>query len=73
MADTWGNSAVREFILGGFQITADGDFSHEIKRCFLHGRKAITNVDSTLKAETYFGNKVPSSESHDFSSHDVWM
>ena len=73
MADTWGNSAVREFILGGSQITADGDFSHEIKRCFLHGRKAITNVDSTLKAETYFGNKVPSSESHDFSSHDVWM
>ena len=37
-----------EFILGSFKITADGDCSHEIKRCFLLGSKAITNLDSIL-------------------------
>ena len=41
---------VPDFILGGSKITADGDFSHEIKRCFLHGRKAMTNVDRALKS-----------------------
>ena len=40
---------VRDFILGGSKITADGDFSHEIKRHLLFGRKAITNLDSLLK------------------------
>ena len=40
---------VTEFILGGSKITADGDCSHEIKRCFLLGRKAMTNLDSMLK------------------------
>jgi len=40
---------VTDFILGGFKITADGDCSHEIKRCFLLGRKAMTNLDSMLK------------------------
>ena len=39
-----------DFILGGSKITADGDFSHEIKRYLLLGRKAITNLDSTLKS-----------------------
>ena len=43
---------VRGFILGGSQITADGDCSHEIKRCLLLGRKVMTNLDSILKAET---------------------
>ena len=38
-----------DFILGGSKITADGDFSHEIKRCLLLGRKAMTNLDSILK------------------------
>ena len=37
---------VSDFILGGSKITADGDCSHEIKRCLLLGRKAMTNVDS---------------------------
>ena len=37
---------VRDFILGGSKITADGDCSHEIKRCLLLGRKAMTNIDS---------------------------
>ena len=41
---------VRDFILGGFKITADGDCSHKIKRCLLLGRKAMTNLDSILKS-----------------------
>ena len=41
---------VRDFILGGSKITADGDCSHEIKRCSLHGRKVMTNLDSILKS-----------------------
>ena len=40
---------VVDFILGGSKITADGDCSHEIKRCLLLGRKILTNVDSILK------------------------
>ena len=40
---------VRDFIFLGSKITADGDFSHEIKRCLLLGRKAMTNQDSILK------------------------
>ena len=41
---------VKDFILGGSKITADGDCSHEIKRCLLLGRKVITNLDSILKS-----------------------
>ena len=41
---------VRDFIFWGFKITADGDCSHEIKRHLLLGRKAMTNLDSTLKS-----------------------
>ena len=41
---------VRNFILGGFKVTADGDYSHEIKRHVLLGRKAMTNLDSILKS-----------------------
>ena len=41
---------VADFILGGSKITADGDCSHEIKRCLLLGRKAMTNLDSLLKS-----------------------
>ena len=44
---------VTNFILGGSKITADGDFCHEMKRCMLFGRKAMSNLDSILKAETY--------------------
>ena len=40
---------VRDFILGGSKITADGDYSHEIKRRLLLGRKVMTNLDSILK------------------------
>ena len=41
---------VRAFILGGSKITAGGDYSHEIKRCLLLGRKAMTNLNSILKS-----------------------
>ena len=41
---------VTDFILGGFKITADGDCSHEIKRCLFLGRKAMTNQDSIFKS-----------------------
>ena len=41
---------VRDFILGGSKITADGHCSHEIKRCLLLGRKAMTNLDSIVKS-----------------------
>ena len=41
---------VSDFIFGGSKITADGDYSHEIKRCLLLGRKVMTNLDSTLKS-----------------------
>ena len=41
---------VIDFILGGSKITADGDCSHEIKRCLLLGRKVMTNIDSILKS-----------------------
>ena len=43
---------VRDFILGGSKITADGECSHEIKRYLLFGRKVMTNLDSILKTET---------------------
>ena len=41
---------VSDFIFGGSKITADGDFSHEIKRCLLLGRKVMTNLDSIFKS-----------------------
>ena len=41
---------VFDFILGGSKITADGDCSHEIKRCMLLGRKVMTNLDNILKS-----------------------
>ena len=52
---------VTDFILGGSKITADGDCSHEIKRCLLLGSKAMTNLDSILKSRDYFADKGPSS------------
>ena len=42
---------VTDFIFLGSKITADGDYSHEIKGCLLHGRKAMTNLDSILKSK----------------------
>ena len=53
---------VTDFILGGPQISADGECSHKIKRCLLLGRKALTDLDSILKKQRhYFADKGPSS------------
>ena len=48
---------VRDFILGGSKITADGDCSHDIRKHLLFGRKVIINLASLLKSRHYFGNK----------------
>ena len=63
--------AVRDFIFLGSKITADGDSSHEIKRCLLLGRNAMTNLDSILKSRDihYFANKGLSSQSYGLLSH----
>ena len=49
---------VRDFILGGSKITADGDCSYEIKRCLLLGRKVMPNLDSILKRDITLATKV---------------
>ena len=65
---------VTDFIFSGSKITSDGDYSHEIKRHLLLGRKAITNLDRLLKKQRhYFANKGLSHESYGFSSSLVWM
>ena len=63
---------VPDFILGGSKITADGDCSHEIKRCLLLGRKVMTNQVRIFKRH-YFANKSPPSQGYGFSSGHVWM
>ena len=65
---------VRDFILGGSKTSADGDCSHEIKRCILLGRKVMTNLNSMFKSQRhYLANKSPSSQGYGFSSGHVWM
>ena len=63
---------VTDFLFLGSKITADDDCSHEIKRCSLLGRKAVTNLDSIFKKQRHhFTDKGSYSES--FSSSRVWM
>ena len=50
MANSWGKKQFADFIFLASKITVDGDCSHEIKRCLLIGRKAMTNLDSILKS-----------------------
>ena len=64
---------VTDFIFLGSKITVDYDCSHEIKRCLLLGRKAMTNLDSVLKSRHHFGDKGPYSQSYSFSSRHVRM
>ena len=71
---------VTDFIFLCSKITADGDCSHEIKRCLLLGRKAMTNLDSILKAMTNLDSrditlptKVCLVQGYGFSSSHVWM
>ena len=60
---------VRNFIFLGSKITADGDCTHEIKKCLLLGRKTVTNLDSLLKSR----DKGPYSQSYGFSNSHVWL
>ena len=65
---------VRDFIFLGSKITADGDFSHEIKRCLILGRKYVTNLTSILKIrDTTLLTKVHLVKAMVFSSSHVWM
>ena len=64
---------VTDFTFLGSKITADGDCSHEIKRCLLLGRKVMQPRKHIKKQRHYFANKCPSSQSHGFSSGHVWM
>ena len=73
MANRWENNGNSDRLLGGSQITADGDYSHEIKRFLFFGRKAMTNLDSISKNRHYFANKGLSTLSYSFSSSHVWM
>ena len=59
--------------LGGSKITADGDWSHEIKRHLLLGRKTDQPRQHIKKQRHYLANKGPSSQSYGFSSGHVWM
>ena len=65
--------AVAEFIFWGSKITADGDCSHEIKRCLLFGRKVMTNLDSILKYRDIILLTNVHIAKADFSRSHVWM
>ena len=65
---------VTDFILGGSKIAADGDCSHEVKRCLLLGRKFMTSLDSILKSrDVTLPTKVHLVKAMVFSSDHVWM
>ena len=65
---------VADSILGGSKITADGDCSHEIKRCLLFGKKSYKQPRQHIKKQRhYFVNKGPPSQGYGFSSGHVWM
>ena len=64
---------VTDLIFFGSKITADGDCRHEIKRSLLLGRKAMTNLDSILKAETLLCQQNLSGQSYGLYSSHVWM
>ena len=65
--------AETDFNFLGSKISADNDFSHNIKRRLLLGRKPMTNLDSILKAETQFVHKGLSNQIYHFSSSHVQM
>ena len=73
MANRWRNSGNSGWLyIGVFNITEDGDCSHEIKRRLLLGRKVMTNLDSIIKSRD-IANKGPSSQGYDFSSSHAWV
>ena len=70
MANRWRNNGNSGWLFLGSKITADGDCSHEIKRCLLLGRKVMTNLDSIFKSRDI---TFPSSQGYGFSSSHVWI
>ena len=64
---------VSDFIFGGSKITADGNCSHEMKRCLVLGKKLWPSGQHIKKQKHYFANKGPSSQSYGFSSSHIWM
>ena len=65
---------VKDYVFGGSKITADGDFSHEIKRCLLLGRKVMTNLDSIFKSrDITLPTKVHLVKALVYSSGHIWM
>ena len=65
---------VTNFLFLGSKIMADGDYSHEIKRCLLLGKKSYDQPRQHIKKQRhYFANTGPSSQGYGFSSSHVWM
>ena len=64
---------VIDFLLLGSKITADSDCSHELRRCLLFGRKAMTNLDSVLKNRHYSADKGPCSQGYGLPSGHVQL
>ena len=63
-----------DFMFLGSEIIVDSNYSHEMKRCLLLGRLAMTDLDSILKSrDIILADKDPSSQSYSFSSSHVWM
>ena len=75
MANRWRKvETVTDFILGGSKIIADGDWSHEIKRYLVLGRKAMINIESILKSKDItLPTKIRIVKAMVFSSSHVWM
>ena len=62
-----------DFIFLVSKITVDGNCSHEIKRCLLHGRKAMANLDRVLKSSDNTADKGPYIQRYGFSSSHLWI
>ena len=62
-----------DFIFGGSKVTVDGDYSHEIKRRLLLGRKFMTKRWHIQKQRQYFANRGPSGQGYGLSCGHVWM
>ena len=74
MANRWENRKLADFIFGGSKITADADYSHEIKRRLLLGRKVMTNLDSIFKSrDITLSTKVCLVKVMVFYSGQVWI
>ena len=71
LANRW--ETVADFIFLGSKITADGDCSHEIKRCLLLGRKGMTNLYRILRSRDITFYKGPCSQGYGFSNGHIWM